>query len=283
MNTIFHNFKYITVISIIVTMHFSCTNRINLNKISGEWLLDTDRKSKYIFRKDGTYDYKFKCYSIYENYGTPRYKFYSKNDTLWLDFKFKYPQIDGKIVTQRDKAAIQINGDYLTKVTFKKGAGINNHIDEYSTWIKDITSPRRILDCKNNMTFVIPTNFYGNLWIAFNQPSGEIVEYDSIGREILRIPESGKLLTQLPENAFAVANKCYNIISTDSLSMNYNQIPFIDKNEMIDSTFINNYERYAIVYGFNQYPRERINQIFGKSITGNVLKIYIGSNNISKK
>lgn len=263
-------------------MHSSCTKRMNLNKIYGAWLLETDYKSKYIFKKDGVVDIKFMDSSIFEIYGTPRYRFYSKDDTLWLDFKYKYPQIDGKIVSHRDKEAIQINGDYLTKVNYKKGAGINNHIDEYSIWIKDIPNPKRIVDSKKTMTFVIPTNFYGNLWIAFNQPSGEIVEYDSIGRAILRIPESGKLLTQLPENAFAVANKCYNITCPDSLSMNYNQIPFIDNKDMIDSTFINNHEKYAIVYGFNQYPRERINQIFGKSITGNVLKIYIGSKNTSK-
>jgi hypothetical protein len=174
------------------------------------------------------------------------------------------------------KHAINLRGDYITSLSYKCGKGINNHIDEYCIFVKDVPNPNIPEYSGTRITYVFPKNFVGAAWIAFNQPNGISPEYDSDGNPIIRIPENGILQTTLHEDAFATANGYYSIVKDYGGKLS--SLKSFDKFDRFDSTCYHAQDTIAIVYGFNQTSREDFNEnIFHKEISGNILSIYVGN------
>lgn len=214
-----------------------------------------------------------------------KHRFKYKNDTLWHYITCrKVPTYKGTIDKKlKTKNAIQINGDYYTSVSYKElGLKNENHVDEYHVMVRDKINPSREKSIGTKITYIIPRNYYGAIWIAFNQPTGETPKYDSTGNPVLIIPENGMLKTKLHEDVFATANKYYVILKTNNDS-NYSKYISYDKFERFDYNKYNEKDTLAIMCGYNQDAREDINKRFSQSIEGNVMTIFIGTVNDVEK
>jgi len=209
-----------------------------------------------------------------------KHRFKYLNDTLWHYATYKkVPTYTlGKIVDKKIKLkyAIQINGDFIASISYKKlGLKNDNHVDEYGVMVRDTLNPSREKSIGTKITYIIPRNYYGAIWIAFNQPTGESPQYDSIGNPVLIIPENGMLKTKLHEDVFATANKHYVILKKNN-DPSYSKFISYDKFEHFDYNKYNEKDTLAIMCGYNQDAREDINKRFSQSIEGNVMTIFIG-------
>ncbi|MFO8021030.1 MAG: hypothetical protein R6U65_01085, partial [Perlabentimonas sp.] len=189
----------------------------------------------------------------------------------------RQPRLDPGDKKIKLKSAIQINGDYVVSVSYKElGKKYKNHVDEYSVKVRDTLYPSREKSIGTKITYIIPNNYKGAVWIAFNQPTGISPQYDSLGNPILTIPKEGLLRTTLHEDVFATANKYYSILKTEKDS-SYTEYFTFDKFEYIDFNKYKLKDTLALMCGFNQDARNSINKRFGQKIKGNVMTIYIGT------
>lgn len=265
--------KWVTVICVVLVVAlWGCQKRISYPEYYGTWRSN----SKIVLQPNGVYELFFRdSLQVFKD-SNSTYKILQRNDTIWLYVTWrKLPQFDGSKIKHTAKYALMIKGDYLTKLSYKELPGITNHIDEYGVWVKEIPNPRNVEYSGKKIIYVFPSDFAGAAWIAFNQKDGIPPEYDSIGNPILKIPENGILQTSLHEDAFATANRYYSIVKDAGNEL----VPYksFDKFDKIDSTCCESESLYAFMQGFNQTSREDINEnIFYKSILGNVMTIYIG-------
>ncbi|MHC1702982.1 MAG: hypothetical protein AB9846_03640 [Tenuifilaceae bacterium] len=215
---------------------------------------------------------------IYLSWGKAHYEVVVKNDTTWLITTYKRAYVNMHWVRNfKLRRIIWLNGDYITRALYKKGPGINNHIDEYSILVKKTDNPKKVELNWPRISYIFPDGFKGAAWIAFNQPDGIPPAYDSLGNPILKIPANGLLQTTLHEDIFATANEYYKIMEESSKGKGYKRYQSYDKFASIDSTCCNPDSLIAFMCGFNQKPRNDINEnIFHKPIYGNVMTIYIG-------
>ncbi|HPQ35269.1 MAG TPA: hypothetical protein PK563_12295 [Tenuifilaceae bacterium] len=265
---------------VIIFLFSSCSVKLN-SYIYGDWTQINDLNQKYVFNENSTFSYYVYGKQVF-NTNKSKYLVVKKRDTLWLKIKYYFPILGQgeKFKKITEEKAILINHDYLTIISYKSLKGIENHIDEYSVWIKDVPEPKRDLFSKKKQIYVIPDNYKGWVWIAFNQKDGKNPVYDSLGNPMLIIPENGILKTTLHEDAFATANKHFRILQKNLKSNNFSNYFTIDFSENIDSICCESNENIAIVLGFNQRPRDYFNKkIFNQTISGNILGFFIGNYN----
>lgn len=261
----------------------SCS--INMHsRLLGTWEFAHSTKSKHVFLDKRKYLFMIRDTIIMFNESSSKYKIKEKNDTLWLNIYYKnlpvYTQKGLNLQKHKQRFAIEINGDYLTTLSYKSSKGpLKNHIDEYSICIRQTETPKRVFDLKKpKITYIFPKGFKGAAWIAFNQVDGEPPSFDVNGNTLLYIPENGLLQTTLKEDAFATADRHYKIAEIDENEEGFNPYKTFDKFDRIDSTCCRTNEYIAIMSGFNQEGRGVINEkIFGKPINGNVMTIFIGT------
>lgn len=269
---------YFTLILFAIPVSSVNGQNIRAEDIVGEWHhADYDNGFHFFFFLNSRYKESLNSIDFSKAFGKVKYKIISEMDTSWLILRYKKMHVNGSWVKNFvDRKVIWLNGDYLTVALYKKGLGINNHIDEYSVLVRKKENPKKAEYTGKRINYVIPEGFTGSVWIAFNQPKGSPPEYDSIGNPILIIPSSGLLETTLPEDVFATANRYYNIWGKVNSEKEAKVFKSFDKFDRIDTTTIKPDELYAFVGGFNQTSRSEINEIFQKPISGNVLTIFIG-------
>lgn len=205
-----------------------------------------------------------------------KYKIQKSNDTLWLIETTKDLTYIGESKSKvKSKFAIQINGDYLTKVSYKSGENIYNHIDEYITYVKNIENPQKKTSINKITKYYFPKDFAGPSWIAYNQPDGIPPEFDGDGNPILIIPANGILKTTIKEDAIATSFRSYEIYFYKTKD-NLEKLKCFDKSDIFESLDFQNDSTIASMCGFNQFKRQNINKIFEQVIIGNVITIYIG-------
>lgn len=205
-----------------------------------------------------------------------RYKLCTKSDTLWLYLTYRNVIYNFEFKRRNARRrAIQVFPNQITYFIFKDAAGIESHVDEYAVLFRKGTE-RVITKTGLHITYIVPQNYKGVVWVAFNQPDGVKPEYDSTGGAVLRIPENGMLSTSLHEDVFATAQKNYSV-AYEAGGKNYINYKTFDKSEPFDSTCCGTDERIALVGGFNQEGREDIEKFFGKKLSGNVFSFFIGT------
>lgn len=244
----------------------------------GEWYQLNSSKAYHIFYGNGAYKDVFDGIELWEGWGKIRYEVYVENDTTWLNTIFKKVRVNGKIEKNvKWRRVFWLNGDYITWANYKGLPGIKNHIDEYAILVRTKDNPIKTEIKRPKINYVFPEGFKGAAWIAFNQPNGVPPTYDSLENPILKIPLNGLLLTTLHEDVFATANEHYTIWEESNNGKTKKRYKSYDKFARIDSTCCTPDQYYAFMGGFNQTSREDINEnIFKKSIQGNVMSIYIG-------
>jgi len=268
---------YLLFFLAIIVAAFSCTKKVTYPEYFGTWKRVDTPSSKKVLCEDGKYKALFYDTLEFSPESNAKYELNYKEDTVWMTTVYHNISNGFEVVRKfHSKEVLFLNGDFITNITYKAIRGpLKNHIDEYGVWVRDVANPKKLDYSGKRITYVFPKNFKGAAWIAFNQPNGVAPEFDSQGNPILRIPENGILETKLHEDAFATANGHYSIVKDDGEKF----IPFktFDKFDRFDSTCCERDEYYAFMQGFNQKSRDDINEnIFRKSITGNVLAIYIG-------
>lgn len=212
------------------------------------------------------------------DWGKAVYNITYRNDTSFLNIIYRKAKISEKRVNNlKIRYVVWLNGDYLTIFNYKAGIGINNHIDEYDVFVRKTQSPQKAVITRPTISYIIPSNLNGVVWIAFNQADGVAPEYDSLGNAILKIPESGVLRTSLHEDVYATAIKHYHFF-LKKISKSNESLKVFDKDENFDSTCCIGNTPIILVYGYNQTSRADIdNNIFKSSIKGNVMSFFIGS------
>lgn len=260
--------------------------KVNSESIIGEWCKgSTNNQYCYIFYPNRDYKEFFESIDLFNSWGKVKYEVKLRNDTTWLVTTYKKANVNGRWIKNfTDRRVIWLNGDFISIALYKKGAGINNHIDEYSVLVRKTEYPQKIEFSGPRITYIIPEGYNGSVWIAFNQTKGIPPTYDSLGNPILKIPSNGLLETTLHEDVFATANGYYNIVEESKTGKGLKKFKSFDKVDNIDSTCCNPDSYYAFMGGFNQITRESINlSVFNKSINGNVMTIFIGKYNWFKQ
>ncbi len=269
--------KFAACIIIVLATFYGCQKKVTYPEYYGTWKNST----KMVLHPNGIYKWYIRdSVDVFKD-SPSKFTITEREDTIWLIVKHKnlpMLQSNGEVRKRNHtkKHAINLRGDYITILSYKCGKGINNHIDEYCIFVKDVPNPNIPEYSGTRITYVFPKNFVGAAWIAFNQPNGISPEYDSDGNPIIRIPENGILQTTLHEDAFATANGYYSIVKDYGGKLS--SLKSFDKFDRFDSTCYHAQDTIAIVYGFNQTYREDFNEnIFHKEISGNILSIYVGN------
>ncbi len=180
------------------------------------------------------------------------------------------------------KELLRIEGDRLTRMNYKMGGNINDHIDEYIVYTRGDVDKTEVFSQKDQKVvskYIIPNDFTGKVLIAFNQNDGVPVKYDRENCTILSIPSTGLLQTMVIENPFELANGQIAFYAQDSLTKKVKKLKIIDQNllgvlgEKERSEILEMYDLEEVcvfVQGYNQNPRKIVNTAFGKEINGNV-------------
>jgi len=276
--TIFYKFFLFTVF---VSFYLDLSGQGRAyNMIEGEWInsytdvITTSFNKKGIFKQfnNGKELVSAANKKKKENY----YRLSFKNDTLWLYLTYSNVIVNFSFERRyTEKWAIQLSPNQITYFSYKGGKGIENHVDEYQILLRR-GSESVINKTGQHITYIVPKNYIGIVWVAFNQADGVKPEYDSTGSAVLRIPESGILSTSLHEDVFATAQKNYKIVYEFENEYYINYKTF-DKSERFDSTCCRVNERIALVGGFNQEGRGELEKYFGKKLYGNVFSFFIGT------
>ncbi len=249
------------------------------NSLVGVWKQEYSLTSYSVYTASGIFTLFLNDIDVYGSEGKPSYYgIKNVNDTSWLLLNHKRINISGKFVNNsHEKEVIWLDGDVITRITYKKGEGINSHIDEYSRLYRANVMPPKKNMAPPRIIYILPPHFKGAAWIAFNQVDGVQPTYDSLGVPMLTIPDNGILRTSLREDSYGTANGLYSISLKDaSAPSGLQSYKVYDKLDPVDSTCCKADELIAIMCGFNQTSRPAINTIFGMPIVGNVMTIYIG-------
>lgn len=274
-----NNASKLLLLILFLVLAAGCSRNALYKKFYGSWKKIQDESQRMVFLENR----KFKefinvDFEVFKD-SKSRFKLVEKNDTVWLYTRGHIPDIDGSRVWFTHKYSVEINGDYLTLVSYKRFPGMRNFIGKYSVWVREVPNPQREkeIDCRP-ITYVFPEGFTGASWIAFNQEDGVAPQYDNEGNPVLRIPESGLLKTSLQKDVYATANGCYRMVVDSSNGNGFYPYQAYDTFARIDSTCCAPNENVAFVYGFDHNSRKYLNEnIFNEDIRGNVITIFIGT------
>ncbi len=252
---------------------------ITKKSIVGIWNQENAPAPWFVYTASDIFALFLNDFDAYGCEGKPSYyEIKNVNDTSWLLLNHKFINVNGKCVKNfHEKEVIWLDGDVITRITYKRGEGINNHIDEYSRLYRANGMPPKKNMAPPRIKYILPPHFKGAAWIAFNQVDGVQPTYDSLGIPTLTIPDNGILRTSLREDSYGTANGLYSISCKEALPhAGLQSYKVYDKFDSVDSTCCKADELIAIMCGFNQTSRPAINTIFGVPIAGNVMTIYIG-------
>lgn len=237
-----------------------------LHKLYGKWRFTEQPDRSYEYLPDSVAIFRVEKVNEKEEERL-RYWITAVNDTLYLSLKHEF--------RPEERYAMRISGDYKVDFSFKRGEGINSHVDEYFLMVRDsVEYPRPFDDGLPITKFVLPQGFRGHVVIAFNQPDGVVPTYDAKGNCIVSIPHSGVLKTQLKEDVFGVARRRYGIVICDSVTKQSTELPSLHRFEFFYGQNLPQ-GLSVIVEGFNQLQRGDLNRLFKQRVNGNVLMFYV--------
>lgn len=267
-----NNLRILLVISTLIVL-FSCNSIqkkykvdvFSCNEIIGDWSVLNNKSVKISFTGDSL-SYNLlnesgeKIISIHEKYNC-----YSNGDSIFIN------SIDNYF-----RFLIVKSNSYYIICNYKRFDNIVPQIDEILVLSKKYEDIKRKNECVRKDIVVIPNNFTGICAIAFNQPKGTKVEYDSVGNRIFRLHKERFL------ESYQVKESIYNVVF-DNIEFMYENaepdkhIQIINKNRLPLKNFnISSDVVYAVNMGFNQVPRKEINRITNTNIEGNILFFKIG-------
>jgi hypothetical protein len=252
------------ILSVIIVINLSNCNSTNIVKdIIGTWVcISNNNEQIYEFKDEN------KC-------------IIHVNKRIVINGQYDIDEVNKRLnlLFENSKTAIkctfQVKDDFLMLVIHKD---IENQIDEILLLKKQSTKQNDISKVDfHTLKFLVPDGFIGNIYINYNHPKGSNIQYGAHENSIIRIPSSGKVITQDNINVFSYITKNLEFEYETSLE----KIPFfifneytnrlddlLDKGFSIDSTCI-------CLYGFNQIPREDIDEIYNKKIDGDVLMLSV--------
>lgn len=136
--------------------------------------------------------------------------------------------------------------------------------------------------------FVIPHGFTGSAWIAMNQPDGEPFAINDEGLPVIELPASGLLGSQVPIMAEALAKREFAFYYHTDRTGDYQPIPHIHykcldlfrsegfSEEEVMSQGYDMEQVYVLFFRYDTPGREKINEIFGEKIEGQVMHFRVG-------
>ncbi|MBW6498640.1 MAG: hypothetical protein K0B09_09645 [Bacteroidales bacterium] len=180
-----------------------------------------------------------------------------------------------------------INEDIMVHVGFKMGKRVHHHYRRPAVFLRaEAFENYQAYVPEVQKVFVLPDDFTGRSWIAHEQPDGEVEERDSLGRLVLRIPNSGFLLTQASPMPVALALQGFDFFFESDYKKE-EPIPKITINCL--NFFRNKWSErqssdfditdlgfdlekiYVCAFTYNTPQRDQINKMFGKNIEGQVM------------
>lgn len=201
------------------------------------------------------------------------------NAKISADNGLNYSELGSK--TDTIKANIFIEKDILVLLIWKGG----DRLDEFqiaAAYTRKNESEPFIYQPSIQSKFYLPDGYTGYAWVAMAQSDGDPAEYDRDGRRILKIPESGLLLTQSKPMPTALAKREFAFYYQMNDGLANDVIPVLPSNCLFYFTKSNLSEEQLIDYGFNpnqiyvhyyRYnnpPREKLNKLFETEIKGQV-------------
>lgn len=252
---------------------FACQHSIE-EQVIGKWIGVGDKDYAMEFLKNGEVNiYNGNRKFHLEAYGQFIYDFIQKKDSLFLIIK---GERTGDIF---ENFLVHLEKDFLLLITYKKGDGIDNHIAEIVTCIREGHSLKKDKEATRTK-FFIPKEFIGTIYIAYNQVNGVAKNYDDDGNRLVKIPESGLVETTFMENPLFIAKKRIDFFYSNNNPENYKNLNLIGHNEIKKFYEKNWFDKLDPVYhpdsvvvvalGYNQAGRDYINKLFNKKINGNV-------------
>jgi|LSQX01.3.fsa_nt_gb hypothetical protein len=185
-------------------------------------------------------------------------------------------------VSDTVKASIFLENDILVFLLMK-GSNRASEFQQPHAFFRATTQESEKAITPVREVFILPDNFLGFSWIAMEQPDGKPVVYDQNGRRVFRIPESGLLLTQAQPLPTALAKREYSFffekkenISSEPVSIIPENCLSLFKSQKLTEEQIREFgydpkKMYVLVYRYNNPGREEINELFGRTIKGQVL------------
>ncbi len=209
-----------------------------------------------------------------------KYILLQNNDVALINAHFKIePSKDEiwiKIIDQFDtiKCLYYILEDKLVQINFKKGIGIDNHIDEIGVFLKKqnqkFESTQLCQSCKT-ANYLLPSDFRGSIFISFNPSSSHKLNLDSI--LVQRISKNGILESDYNINISRFIDRKFKFFQEDLNSEKKIELEVIDIFKRFTEEELNKIDPnkvFILPIGYNQGNRDELNSIFGKNIVGNI-------------
>lgn len=136
--------------------------------------------------------------------------------------------------------------------------------------------------------FIVPDGFTGSAWIAMNQPKGEPFAINNEGLPVIELPASGLLKSQVPIMAEALAKREFAFYFQTDRAGDSQPIPHIhykcldlfrSEGFSEEEVLSHGYDMEQVYVMFHRYDtpgREKINELFGERIEGQVMHFRVG-------
>ncbi len=196
------------------------------------------------------------------------------------------------IIKEEKKSYILLlNKDEKVSLTFKKGKGIDDHIDEvsYSRRFTEEQHPvhSNFPEEEVNSKFIVPEGFTGYVVVVYNPDMQQAMQSGEMGKRIFEIPNDGLLETDFTADPVTFATQKYGFYYRKYNENELVRLPLINRSInspiMIQTTFIQEYLKQfnpnsmvVIPFGYNQIARNLLNKKFNKNIIGNAEIYYVG-------
>ncbi len=215
---------------------------------------------------------------------TPDSLYWSLNDKLTIEQNYEYKIIGDSVFLVSedgiiDKLLLLPEKDKIVCCNFK------SHID--SSRIDEVIALYEMNDIQNfsekqsqnndlkKDIIIVPENQIGIFLIAFSKEEGSEAVYDKDGNRVFTFEIGSSILySQAKEDIRKLALNQYEVFQQTE-SGKLKPYPLLSKQELKEE--LTETGLVAIIEGFNQGPRENLNRLVDKEISGNVLWLNIGS------
>lgn len=239
-------------------------NELSIEAVQGDWVGGINSNLEVSITADSFYWSLKDKFTIAQSY---EYKIVE--DSIFLISK------NGMI----DKLLLMSENDKLVCCNFKSHID-SGRIDEVTVLCKTKNVPVSLQNLSQNKEFkkdifIIPENQIGIFLVAFQQKDGNEVAFDELGNRVFTFEKGSNILySQSKEDIKKLALNQFEVYQkTESGELKpYPVLHKIELNEELQET-----ELVAIIEGFNQGGRKKLNKLVDKDISGNVLWFNIGT------